>query len=131
MVRKIIAAIVGAVLIFGLWHHFHRQDPGLRLVSAIEVEYGPTRQVYHDAEQMSLILNRLRSLGQRYSPDVDPEVLSGPTVSIRLIYSDGTRLEHQIKPDRYIRTGQSKWQQTDPKQIQSLMLLLKKTNTFY
>lgn len=131
MGKKIIAAIVGAVLIFGLWQHFHRQDPGLRLVSAIEVEYGPTRQVYHDSEQMSLILNRLRSLGQRYSPDLDPEALSGPTVSIRLIYSDGTWLEHQIKPDRYVRTGQAKWQQADPKQIQSLMLLLKKSNAFY
>ncbi len=92
---------------------------------------GNGARVYQDPEQMSLILNRLRSLGQRYSPDVDPEVLSGPTISIRLIYSDGTRLEHQIKPDRYIRTGQAKWQQTDPKQIQSLMLLLKKTNAFY
>ena len=131
MGRKIIVGVLGAVLVLGLWQHFHKRDAGLRLVSAIEVEYGATCKVYREPEQMSLILNRLRSLGQRYAPELDPEALSGPTVRIRLIYSDGTRLEHQIKPDRYVRTGEAKWQQADPKQIQSLMLLLKKSNAFY
>lgn len=124
MGRKILAAAIGVVLIFGVWLHFRDRETGPRLVSRIEVEYGQSRQVYEDPEKMSLILNRLRSLGQRYSPDTDPEALAGNTVSIRLIYSDGTQRQHQIKPDRYVRTGQEQWQQADPDRISALNLLL-------
>jgi hypothetical protein len=131
MVKKITVVLIGSALLFGLWLYFHRQEPGPRLVSAIEVEYGSSRQIYEDPGQMSRILNRLRSLGQRYAPDLDPETLSGPTVSIRIHHSDGTSQQYQIKPDRYVRTGQATWQQADPKQIQLLLLLLKKSNAPY
>ena len=125
------AVIICAVLSFFLWQYFSHRESGPRLVSGIEVEYGGSKQVYREPEQMSRILNKFRSLGQRYAPDQDPEALPGPTVVVRILHSDGTWQQYQIKQDRYIRQGQSKWQQADPKQIQSLILLLKKSGTFY
>ena len=131
MNRRMIAVMICAVLSFTVWQYFRHRESVPRLVSAIEVEYGDSRQVYQESEQMSRILNKLRSLGQRYAPDQDPEALSGHTVIIRILHSDGTCQQYQIKQDRYIRQGQSQWQQTDPKQIQSLILLLKKSGAFY
>lgn len=131
MVKKIAAVIIGIVVLFGVWKYRSRSEPGPQLVSAIEVEYGTSLQVYEDPEEMSRILNKLRTLGQRYAPDQDPEALGGPTLRIRILNWDGKCQEYQIKQDRYIRIGQAKWQQTDPKQIQSLILLLKKSNTFH
>jgi hypothetical protein len=128
MGRKIAAVVVGCAFLVGIWTYFHRPEPKPRLVSAIEVVSGDHRQIYQDQEQMSWILNKLRTLGQRYAPDRDPDTLNESTVMIRIIHSDGSCQEYELKADRYIRQDQSKWQQADPKRIQALMLLLKKSN---
>ncbi len=129
MGRRIGALVIGFVLLIGIWKHWHRPEPGPRLVSAIEVAYGDRQQIYREPEQMSRILNKLRTLGQRYAPELDPDTLNGATVTISILHSDGSRQQYELKADRYIRQDRKKWQQADPKRIQALMLMLKKSDT--
>lgn len=124
MARRFWALALGAALIFGIWQFFKERKQGPTLVSQICVEVGPEQYVYQDPEKLSLVLNRLRSLGQQYAPDRDPEALDTQTVRITLVRSDGSRQLYQLKPDRYIRTGEGPWRQADPKRIRKLDLLL-------
>lgn len=127
MVRKIVAVVL-AVGLLGMFISCRRKKPGVRVVDRIAVQWeedrGTVRQVYDDPEKMQLILNKVRTLGQRFSSDTDPETLNVQTVTITLLYSDGTQRQYQIKPDRYVRIGQDPWQQADPKRVTSLRLLL-------
>lgn len=127
MVRKIIAVVL-AVGIFSFCSGCNKKRGSVRVVEQISVhreENGTVVcQVYEDPQKMQLILNKVRTLGQRFSSDTDPETLDVPTVTMTLLYSDGTAQQYQIKPDRYVRIGQSPWQQASPKQVTSLRLLL-------
>lgn len=127
MVRKIIAAVL-AVGILGMCGGCLRKKPGVRVVEQISVRWAENGvdvcRIHDDPEEMHLILNKLRTLGQRYSPDIDPELLDTPIVTVALIYSDGTQRLYQIKPDRYVRIGEASWQQADPGRITALRLLL-------
>ena len=91
MARRFWALALGAALIFGIWQFFKERKQGPTLVSQICVEVGPEQYVYQDPEKLSLVLNRLRSLGQQYAPDRDPEALDTQTVRITLVRSDGSR----------------------------------------
>lgn len=99
----------------------------VKLVSQIAVDWedGGRDRVFREAEKMQKILNRLRQLGQRYSADVDPEALAEPEIVLTLSFTDGSCLQHRLKSDHYIRTGDQPWQQTDPKPLQRLQFLLK------
>lgn len=127
MVRKIIAVML-AVGILGLAGGCGRKKPGVRVVDRISVRWEEDgtliQQVYESQDKMQLILNKLRTLGQRFSSETDPDQLEVPTVTVTLLYSDGRQKEYQIKPDRYVRVGQAPWQQADPRQVTSLRLLL-------
>lgn len=83
-----------------------------------------TRQIYTSEEKMRQILNRLRDLGQKFTPDADPDVLLAPTYSITLTHTDGSQQIYQTKADRYVRISHQPWQQADPKRISKLLLLL-------
>ena len=101
-----------------------RKKAEIPVVCQISVAQEQNEQVYQEPEKMQLILNRLRSLGQCYRPEEDPEVLDSPTVTITLLRSDGVRQQYLLKADRYIRFGQGPWQQTDPGPLSELRLLL-------
>lgn len=127
MARQVIAVVL-AVCLLGALSGCLSKKSGVRLVSEITVEWEdnglPTFRIIKKAETMHLILNRLRTLGQRFSSDTDPETLDAQTLSITLFYSDGSHQQYQIKPDRYVRIGQAPWQQADPKRVSDLRLLL-------
>ena len=127
MVRRIIAAIL-AVGIFGLCGGCLRKKTGVRVVDQISVQWvedgKDVCRIHEDPEKMHLILNKVRTLGQRFSTDADPESMDIPAVTMAFLYSDGTQRLYQIKPDRYVRIGQAPWQQADPRKVTALRLLL-------
>lgn len=127
MVRKIIAALL-AMGILGICVGCGRSKTGLRLVDQISVQWedsGTTVcQVFDDPDKLQLILNKIRTLGQRFSTDTNPETLDVPSVAVSIHYTDGTQQLYQIKPDRYVRIGREPWQQANPRQVTSLRLLL-------
>ena len=127
MVRKIIAVLLAVVLLC-MCGGCLNQKTGVRVVEQISVQWeenGRSISREHDEpEKMQLILNKLRTLGQRFSSDTDPDTLDVTAVTVTLFYSDSSRKQYQIKPDRYVRIGQNPWQQANPKQITSLRLLL-------
>lgn len=83
-----------------------------------------TQRIYTTSEKMSRILNILRSIGTSSSPDLDPEPLKLRCYTIILTRSDGSTLTYKTKGDRYIRKNDEAWQQTDPKIVSELNLLL-------
>lgn len=98
-------------------------------MTQISVDWEPgaavSDRVFREPEKMQKVLNRLRQLGQRYSADLDPEQLPEPGVALTVSFTDGSSLQHRLKADRYIRTGDQLWQQTDPEQLRRLQFLLK------
>lgn len=114
--------------IMGMCSGCLRKNHGLRVVEQISVQWEENERsicrVYEEPQKMQLILNKLRTLGQRFASDTDPETLNVLTVTMTFLYSDGSRQQYQIKPDRYIRVGDDPWQQANPKQVTSLRLLL-------
>ena len=127
MVRKITAVALAALSLFSQ-SGCRRKAVGNPVVSSIQVtiEDPPlySHREYQNPETMQLILNRLRTLGQQYHSDLNPETLAEPLVTIALIRSDGTRQEYQLTSDRYIRTGHAGWNQANPDKVTQLQLLL-------
>lgn len=109
---------------------FFRRPPnkGWPVVSQITVtceQSGTlTRQIYTSEAKMRQILNCLRDLGQKFTPEIDPNKITARTYSITLIHTDGSQRIYQTKADRYIRICRDEWQQADPEKISKLHLLL-------
>ena len=121
--RQIWAAVLLAVLLLtGCTKHAE-----VTLVSKISVDWEPdgsiADRIYQDSEKMHRVLNRLRQLGQTYSPEVPPP--HSETVTVTLLLTDGSSHCHQFMGDCYLRTDGGPWQQTDPEQLQKLKFILK------
>ena len=127
MVRKILVILL-ILGILGMSSGCLRKSSGVRVVKQISVQWleddTVVQRVHTNPEKMHLILNRLRTLGQRFSADVDPETMADPGVTVTVAFSDASHRTYHIKPDRYIRIGQAVWQQADPKKVSALRLLL-------
>lgn len=127
MVRKVLIMLL-IIVILGSCCGCLRKNTGVRVVKQISVQWiengAVVQRVHQRPEKMHLILNKLRTLGQRFSADVDPETLDSPAVTMTVIYSDESQRSYQIKADRYIRFGSAPWQQADPKRVTALRLLL-------
>lgn len=127
MAKKIIAVLLVAGLL-GICSGCLQQKPANRVVEKICVQWNEKGadvfRVHNEPEKMRLILNKIRTLGQRFSAETDPETLDGSVIHVALVYSDGSQRLYQVKPDRYIRIGQAPWQQADPKKVNALRLLL-------
>lgn len=128
MVRKSLAAVL-VLGILVMCCGCLQKKRSVRVVEQICVQWVEHDQtichVFEKPEKMQLILNQVRTLGQRFASDTDPETLKAGTVAMTLFYSDGSQQLYQIKPDRYVRIGQAPWQQANPKKVTSLGLLLK------
>ena len=127
MARKVIAVLL-AMVILGLCCGCLQNNSGIRVVKQISVHWmedgNPVQRVHQNPEKMHLILNKFRTLGQQYSPNVNPDGLEDSVVTVRVLFSDGSERFYQVKPDRFIRSGQAPWQQADPKKVTALRLLL-------
>lgn len=125
MGKKIFALLLALVLLSGC--HQKQKTEGWRVVTHITVTCEDnctlTRRTYFREEKMRPILNALRQLGQRFTPDRDPETLIARTWCITLTHSDGSQRFYRIKGDRYIQENRERWQQTDPQKIMDLDLL--------
>lgn len=127
MVRKVLIMLL-ILVILGSCCGCLRKNTGVRVVKQISVQWvengTAVHRVHQSPEKMHLILNKFRTLGQRFSPDLDPEALQSPTVTMTVFYSDESQRSYQIKADRYVRFGTAPWQQADPKRVNALRLLL-------
>lgn len=102
--------------------------PAAAVVDRISVSYtenGVTvRHQYTSQYKMRQILNHIRLLGQQYTPTIDPDTLRSTVFEVQLIFSDGLRRIYHTRSDRYIRTNNGPWQQTDPARLLALNELL-------
>ena len=102
--------------------------PATIVVSSIFVSYPDNgvqiRHRYTTQHKMRQILNHIRLLGQKYTPILDPDTLRSTVFEIRLSFSDGSQRIYHTRSDRYIRTNNGPWQQTDPQRLQALNELL-------
>ncbi len=71
------------------------------------------RRYYNTDEKMQLILQKIRGIGLRDTPDTDPEGIIGRTLHITITFSDGTQKIYSQKNDRYFREGNGPWTQVD------------------
>lgn len=126
MGKRFWTIILAAVLLTGC--SAKKPDPGPPVVYKITVtcrhEETVTERIYTSQPKMRQILNHLRSLGQQFTPPIDPEALSARTFHIDISFTNGSSRLYQTKADRYIRTDQAPWKQADPKQLERLNLLL-------
>lgn len=83
-----------------------------------------TEKAFTNQQKMGQILNLLRSLGQQFTPPLDPDSLPEESIQIHVQFQDGSTRVYQTKSDLYIRTDQSPWQQADRGQLIKLRQLL-------
>ena len=124
--KKWLCVIAAAVLLAGCGSKTH--PSGSRVVSQITVSYQEngrkTVKNYTSQHKMRQILNGFRLLGQKYTPILAPDTLRSTVFEVRLSFSNGTQRLYHTRSDRYIRTDNGPWQQTDPMRIQQLNDLL-------
>ena len=120
--------IVLTLCLSGCFHRTHTEIENWRVVSEITVtcenEGQVTRRIYTSQDKMKRIMHALRDLGQKFTPDVDPETLNIRTYCITLTHTDGSQRIYCTKGDRYIRQCRDKWQEADPEKVSELNLLL-------
>ena len=124
--KKWICVILTAVMLAGCAPE--KKPAGSGVVSQITVTYqeNGTQIVknYTSQHKMRQVLDRFRLLGQKYSPIIDPDTLRSTVFEVRLSFSDGSQRLYHTRSDRYIRTNDGPWQQTDPLRMQELNDLL-------
>lgn len=124
--KKWISVILTAVMLAGCAPE--KMPAGSGVVSQITVTYqeNGTQIVknYTSQHKMRQVLDRFRLLGQKYSPIIDPDTLRSTVFEVRLSFSDGSQRLYHTRSDRYIRTNDGPWQQTDPLRMQELNDLL-------
>lgn len=128
MRRNVLAIILSAALLLGGCHARSPARPGWPVVSQISVtrrhEGAVSTQDYTSQDKMRQILNCLRDLGQKFTPAVDPDSLSGRVFTVSVLFSDGSSRLYETKSDLYVRFDGGPWQQADPKKLERLNLLL-------
>lgn len=82
-------------------------------------------RVYTDAHKMGQILNAIRTLGQKTTPTVNPDSISGDSLQLTLTRSDGSTLTYRTKCGRYFRRGNGPWKETDSKKLTELDQLIR------
>lgn len=67
------------------------------------------RRCYTQEEKMQVILFHIRNIGQRFTPEVDPDTLDTPTISITVHFSDGSQKIYQQKDNRFWKEDTLPW----------------------
>ena len=80
---------------------------------------------YRHPKKLEAILNYLRCLRYKGRPEIQPERLAGDRYDICLSMSDGSTRIHCLQDYAYLRRHGEKWEEIDPIQGRSLMVLLK------
>lgn len=128
MWKRILAFCLIATLCTGCGRRRNPAEEDWPVVSMITVTSHPEGQerhlVYTNQDKMRQILNGLRTLGQKTSPDVNPDDLPLQGHTIAFAYTDGSQRIYQTKGGRYIRRVPGPWQQADPKKVTELDTLL-------
>lgn len=75
---------------------------------------------YTDSEKMQMILFHIRSIGQKHTPDVDPEALDSPTICITLRFSDGSTKIYRQKDNRFWQEDTQPWKKIGPENASGL-----------
>ena len=124
MRRWLILILLGAMLTGCQMQKGSGESVGRPVIQQIVVTTQQGIKNFTNEEKMQEILHKIRRLGQKFTPEVDPESLPGTVVSVELLRSDGTRVVYAIKNDRFVRQGSQPWQQGESRRILALRLLL-------
>lgn len=120
--KKWLCAVLAAAVLAGC--AAKSPAPGSAVVSQITVSYTDNgAQILHHytaQHKMRQILNHIRMLGQKYKPVIDPDTLRTTVFEVQLSFSNGSVRVYHTRSDRYIRTNNGPWEQTDPKRLQAL-----------
>ena len=124
--KKWLTVILVAVLLTGCAGR--KKPTGSAVVDQITVSYqengAQITKNYTSQHKMRLVLDQFRLLGQKYTPHMDPDTLRTTVFEVRLMFSNGSQRLYHTRSDRYIRTDNGPWQQTDPVRLQKLNDLL-------
>ena len=124
--KKWLMVILAAVLLAGCAGR--KKPTGGAVVDQITVSYqengAQITKNYTSQHKMRQVLDQFRLLGQKYTPHMDPDTLRTTVFEVRLMFSDGSQRLYHTRSDRYIRTDNGPWQQTDPVRLQKLNDLL-------
>ena len=128
MWKRIVALWMIALICTGCGRHRNPAEESWPVVAMIAVapipEDDQPHRVYTEQSKMRQILNSLRTLGQKTTPEVDPESLPLQGHTITLFHTDGTQQVYRTKGGCYIQLSPNPWQQADPKKITELDALL-------
>lgn len=98
------------------------------LVTQIRVEgfdgAEPLSRLYVQPEKTGTMLNYLRWLKRRGTPDTDPEQLDGSRFDIFLYYSNGQIRVYRQRGDLYLSKHFRPWEKIDPEQSRYLLPIL-------
>ncbi len=78
-------------------------------------------KIFTNEGKMQQILHKIRRLGQKFTPEVDPEIQPGEPIFIEMYRSDGTEERYTVKGDCFIRKGNQPWQQTESRLLMRLI----------
>ena len=124
--RKILLIFL---VILGLYGCARQEERPLAVVCQIGVVYEQEnlliQKTFTGSDKMHQILNRLRLLGQKVTPDCDPEGLPGRGSSITLTRNDGSQQIWRTKAGRFILRVPGPWQQAEAEQIELLESLIR------
>lgn len=124
--KKLLCAILAVAVLVGC--NLNSSPPTAAVVTEICVSYQDYGTQYfhrYTAQyKMRRILDHIRLLGQKYTPNLDADTLRSTIFEIVLSFSDGSQRLYHTRSDRYIRTNNGAWQQTDPMRLLALNELL-------
>lgn len=123
---KILPIILAIILLFGC---SREPEKPVAVVSQIAVTYEQenllVQKTFTGSDKMHQILNRLRLLGQKFTPDCNPEELPGRGSAITLTRSDGSQQIWRTKGGRFILQAPGPWQQVESERITLLEQLIR------
>ncbi len=97
------------------------ENLGRPVVQQIVVTGQQGIKIFTSEEKMQEILLKIRRLGQKFTPQEDPDSLPGDRLLVEIIRSDDTRERYTIQGDRFIQRGDQPWQQTESRPLQALI----------
>lgn len=123
---KVFLIILAMLLLVGC---SREPEKPVAVVSQIAVTYEQenllVQKTFTGSDKMHQILNRLRLMGQKFTPDCNPEELPGRGSAITLTRSDGTQQIWRIKGGRFILQAPGPWQQVEAERIGLLENLIR------